>query len=301
MLKKYYCQRLLGSLKKSKKKRGKAMGFKCMVCHKDFGTSKQALDDHLEKAHNGAGAALSNAIKSCVKKLGEAIGEKEGNNVIENNEGLTSLDTAQPRCLMRSSVYTKDREPARLDISFGFLESILKGGFNRMCEARENALPDDAEIVFVGLDKHEFGRFLVVVKSASFSKEQIENDEDATSMLCLKPPFFHSIGERFEYSGLMLYIADQAEWSLETFGPGCRTVGLCKHIEKELQEIKQAPDNLEEWIDVIILALDGAHRTGATPGEIVEALLAKQQKNFAREWPEPGSEDEPIEHVRAER
>lgn len=78
----------------------------------------------------------------------------------------------------------------------------------------------------------------------------------------------------------------QRKFSMETFGPGMRTLGVTDHIQKELDEIRAKPNDLEEWIDVVILALDGAHRTGAEPKEIVEALVAKQTKNEARNWPD---------------
>jgi len=75
-------------------------------------------------------------------------------------------------------------------------------------------------------------------------------------------------------------------------------VGLTKHIEKECAEIRAAPEDLTEWIDVIILGLDGYWRAGGSP-EILQLLLqTKQDKNIAREWGPPGSEDQPNEHIR---
>lgn len=91
----------------------------------------------------------------------------------------------------------------------------------------------------------------------------------------------------------------QRAWSLKTFGPGNRTAGVLDHIRKELREIEVEPLSLEEWIDVAILAFDGAWRTGATPEQIVTAWMGKQSKNEARDWPDwrtmPG--DKAIEHV----
>lgn len=94
------------------------------------------------------------------------------------------------------------------------------------------------------------------------------------------------------------YITSQLIWSRRTFGDGRRTEGICKHIEKELQEIRQDPTDIMEWVDVIILALDGAWRHGHSPEAIASALEAKQRINFGRDWPTPGPEDQPIEHVR---
>ncbi len=82
------------------------------------------------------------------------------------------------------------------------------------------------------------------------------------------------------------HLARQAEFSEKTFGPGRRTAGVCDHIREELIEVEASPDDLEEWIDVVILALDGARRTGATPDQIIAALVEKQTKNEARTWPD---------------
>lgn len=92
----------------------------------------------------------------------------------------------------------------------------------------------------------------------------------------------------------------QRTFSARTFGPGPRTEGVCDHIMKELNEILDNPTDLEEWIDVVILALDGAWRTGATPEQIIEALVVKQTKNEGRKWPDWRTADagKAIEHVR---
>jgi hypothetical protein len=99
----------------------------------------------------------------------------------------------------------------------------------------------------------------------------------------------------------MAHLARQAEWSARTFGPGQRTQGVVDHIRKELREIEAAPDDLEEWVDVVILALDGAWRAGGTPEQIIATLAAKQAKNEARQWPDWRTADpnKAIEHVRA--
>ena len=96
------------------------------------------------------------------------------------------------------------------------------------------------------------------------------------------------------------YLEDQIEWSKRTFGEGKRTEGILKHIEKEIIEVRKSPEDLLEWIDIAILALDGAWRAGYQPEEIVMALVEKQEINFGRKWNVPGSENEPVEHVRSE-
>lgn len=99
---------------------------------------------------------------------------------------------------------------------------------------------------------------------------------------------------------LTAHLYRQRDWSRKTFGPGMRTKGVIDHIRKELVEIEAEPADLREWIDVVILALDGAWRSGHSPAEIVSALAAKQRRNEERKWPDwrTQSLDRAIEHVR---
>lgn len=105
---------------------------------------------------------------------------------------------------------------------------------------------------------------------------------------------------------LIKYIQRQKSFSEQTFGPGDRTIGVTKHVAKELNEIVDDYNawkpTLGEWVDVFILALEGMWRTGASPQEIVKAINAKMSKNERRRWPNwrEKSADEPIEHVRGE-
>jgi hypothetical protein len=99
---------------------------------------------------------------------------------------------------------------------------------------------------------------------------------------------------------LVEFLKRQHEWSRRTFGEGMRTKGLLQHIRKELDEIQAEPCNIEEWIDVAIIALDGAWRAGYSPEEVVAALERKQATNFARRWPSvnEANPDQAIEHIR---
>jgi hypothetical protein len=95
-------------------------------------------------------------------------------------------------------------------------------------------------------------------------------------------------------------LADQKIWAQETFGPAERLQGVLAHIRKELEEIEADPQDLSEWVDVMVLTFDGAMRQGFTPAQILEGYLSKMQVNFARQWPDwrGFSENEAIEHVR---
>jgi hypothetical protein len=101
---------------------------------------------------------------------------------------------------------------------------------------------------------------------------------------------------------LVAHLERQRAFSLKTFGPGPRTKGVVDHIRKELAEIEADPADIMEWVDVIILAFDGAWRAGWEPQAIVDAIVAKQTKNEARQWPDwrTADPDKAIEHVRAE-
>lgn len=99
---------------------------------------------------------------------------------------------------------------------------------------------------------------------------------------------------------LIKHLQRQKEWSSTTFGPGPRHEGIIDHIQKELEEIRSEPNDVSEWVDVVILALDGAWRAGHSAEEIAAALEAKQVKNEGRLWPDwqTADPDKAIEHIR---
>lgn len=93
----------------------------------------------------------------------------------------------------------------------------------------------------------------------------------------------------------------KARWSLDTFGPGDRLRGILAHIRKELGEIEASPADLEEWVDVVLLAMDGAWRVaGADGAKFTLALFNKHQKNLFRDWPDwrTAPTDRPTEHIK---
>lgn len=96
------------------------------------------------------------------------------------------------------------------------------------------------------------------------------------------------------------HLARQREWSERTFGPGDRSKGVVDHIRKELLEIEAEPTDLKEWIDVAILALDGAWRAGYSPDQIIAQIVGTQERNEARRWPDWRTmpTDKAIEHDR---
>ena len=99
---------------------------------------------------------------------------------------------------------------------------------------------------------------------------------------------------------LIAHLHRQMAFSARTFGPGARVAGVTDHIAKELREVRDGGGDLAEWVDVILLALDGAWRSGATPKEIAFAIATKQIKNERRKWPDwrTAAPDKAIEHDR---
>ena len=99
------------------------------------------------------------------------------------------------------------------------------------------------------------------------------------------------------------YINRQIRFSARAFGPGSRNGGVTDHIIKELttEVLEGTPEeDPSEWIDVIMLAIDGAWRSGLTAQQIIGGLQDKLAVNESRTWPnwrtaEPGKA---IEHDR---
>lgn len=112
---------------------------------------------------------------------------------------------------------------------------------------------------------------------------------------------------------LQQHLLRQMAFSHATFGPGNRRKGVIDHIRKELDEIEAGDGDPDEWVDVVILALDGLTRQLAF-GDGIERenptgvalvatmrILAKQAKNEGRIWPDyrTASADKAIEHDRS--
>lgn len=90
-------------------------------------------------------------------------------------------------------------------------------------------------------------------------------------------------------------------FSLATFGPGPRLNGVLAHLAKEMDEVRKDPTDVDEWIDLMILSLDGAWRnTGLPIHVIVSRFKAKLEKIRRRSYPDwrTVGQDAPIEHVR---
>ncbi|AMN41090.1 dATP/dGTP pyrophosphohydrolase domain-containing protein [Rhodoplanes sp. Z2-YC6860] len=111
---------------------------------------------------------------------------------------------------------------------------------------------------------------------------------------------------------LKQHLIRQMAFSHATFGPGERTDGVINHIKKELIEVHDAHGDAAEWVDVVILALDGLTRRLAfcngernDPQSVAEIacnmIIGKQTRNEGRQWPDWRTADptKAIEHVRS--
>lgn len=93
----------------------------------------------------------------------------------------------------------------------------------------------------------------------------------------------------------------EAEFSDRAFGlpteRGPR--GPLKHLAKEAMEAHANPDDLEEYADCFMLAIDAPRRAGFTPEQLLRAVLVKIEKCKQRTWPRrSGDADEAVEHER---
>ncbi len=96
---------------------------------------------------------------------------------------------------------------------------------------------------------------------------------------------------------LSSFVLDFRSWSTMTFGSGKRTLGTTNHIRKELLEVEADPEDLTEWVDVILLGIEGYWRHGGRSWDLLNDLRAKLDICMSRAYPFPESEDEVSEHI----
>ncbi|NBT32736.1 MAG: DUF550 domain-containing protein [Rhodobacteraceae bacterium] len=56
------------------------------------------------------------------------------------------------------------------------------------------------------------------------------------------------------------HLIRQMVFSRATFGPGERREGVLDHMNKEIAEVRESKGEASEWVDLVILALDGLTR-----------------------------------------
>ncbi|MEE9528975.1 MAG: dATP/dGTP pyrophosphohydrolase domain-containing protein [Dehalococcoidia bacterium] len=97
-------------------------------------------------------------------------------------------------------------------------------------------------------------------------------------------------------------IAKIHTWQIKTFGPGEQVKRYTDHIKSEVEEVLEDPKALDEWMDIVILALGGAARQGYNPWEIAHGLEEKLNVAMSREWPDwrDFHPDKTIHHIKEE-
>lgn len=99
--------------------------------------------------------------------------------------------------------------------------------------------------------------------------------------------YLNTLASGLKSFDLVKHLKRQEVWSIKTFGPpNNNTAGIIDHIQKELVEVENSPEDVFEWMDIVILAFDGALRNGWKPEDIAEALQAKHEINESRKWPD---------------
>lgn len=110
------------------------------------------------------------------------------------------------------------------------------------------------------------------------------------------------------------YLLRQMAFSRGTFGPYERFNGVLNHLEKEIKELREIANRQgrpSEWVDIVILGLDGLTRSikAGSPSishdyvaaTAVQMIVKKLATNELRDWPDwrAFSGDEAIEHDRS--
>lgn len=132
----------------------------------------------------------------------------------------------------------------------------------------------------------------------------------------LRCPVAHATGIPNGTEGAMnleQHLKRHIAFSRAAFGPGERRKGCCDHIMREIEieilpETVSAAEAASEWVDVVILALNGLTRAlvaSGMPWERVpftacQMIEAKQTSNEQRDWPDWRTADpeKAIEHIR---
>lgn len=80
---------------------------------------------------------------------------------------------------------------------------------------------------------------------------------------------------------------DIGTWSDATFGAGRSPLAPLAHLELELKELKESPQDATEYADCLMLLLDSFRMAGGTADELVKACFDKLEINKTRQWGTP--------------
>ena len=93
------------------------------------------------------------------------------------------------------------------------------------------------------------------------------------------------------------FIERKMVWSFNTFGDQ-KVCGVIDHIRDELLEVEENPADIEEWVDVLLLTIDGVVRAGFSADDIINELERKHKVNMSRRWEGIEKGTSAIKHVK---
>lgn len=99
-----------------------------------------------------------------------------------------------------------------------------------------------------------------------------------------RDPAYRTLNVAHPGYALATFIDQKAAWSRQVFGPDLPLSGILAHMRKEMREVEEKPEDGEEWVDIIFLALDGASRAGLSGEQITRIMAEKHVKNLRRKW-----------------
>ena len=99
-------------------------------------------------------------------------------------------------------------------------------------------------------------------------------------------------------SGTPSLFNDWAAWEAEQF-PQSTTRSRLKHLEKEVGELLETPDDIMEYADAMALLMLAAKSQGFEFTDILRAMRVKLGINKARRWGKPNA-DGFVEHIRGD-
>ena len=89
------------------------------------------------------------------------------------------------------------------------------------------------------------------------------------------------------------------KWADATFPCPRHPSGPINHLKKEIVELEQSDyKSHEEWADLMILVINGAHCAGLSCNDLFNAIVRKMAKNKKRVYNQVGA-DGVIEHDRS--
>ena len=90
-----------------------------------------------------------------------------------------------------------------------------------------------------------------------------------------------------EYDEFENLLIEQENFSKKTFGKDYPLDALFKHLKKELDEVLENPNDLEEWSDCFLIFLDSMWRNKISTEVILNEAKKKLIKNQKRKWNKP--------------